>query len=81
MGNVVYIMFILDNDKSFLHQCLELEELVGVRLATLARSDMLLTLMPDKRSVRLWITTSTPESRSNFASAKFECLRLMPPGR
>ena len=55
--------------------------MVGVRLESLSRFDRLLTLMPDKRSVRLWIATSTPESRSNYAGTKFERLRMMPPGR
>ena len=81
LGNVVYIMFMPESDKSFLDQCLEIEEMVGVRLESLSRSDRLLTLMLDQRNVRLWIATSTPGSRANFASTKFERLRLMPPAR
>ena len=30
LGNVIYIIFMLDNDKAFLDQCLEIEEAVGV---------------------------------------------------
>ena len=80
LGNVVYIMFMLDNDKAFLDPCLEIEEMVGVRLESLSCSDRLLIIMPDKRNFRLWIAMSTPSTRANFAGMRFELLRLMPPG-